>query len=492
MEAKTLSPNLEENLTYFTGRFQNAMDLMVRRVELSGRKAAMIAIDGLVNKETITLSLLEPLLKTEGYPDQPEAMVDFIESQVLSAADLRRERRMDKLLTLLMSGFVLLCVDGSGEGLVSGVQGFAYRSPQEPQNEVMQRGAKDGFTESNQLNMAMIRRRMKSTSLKFEPLEAGSESHTPVVLCYLEGAAAPGVLDKVRRVVAQCPLKTLLGAGYLTGFLERGNVFSGVGLTERPDVVCGKLAEGRVALLVEGTPSAILLPFLFVENFQTLDDYLTRPYYGTFIRWLKYIAFFLSAFLPGAYVAVIVHHPEMLPESLLMKIARAQAQTPFPVMFETLTLYFLYEVLREAGLRAPRSLSATVSIVGGLVLGDTAVAAGLVSAPSLLVVALTAIAGYAVPRLYEPLSLLRLAFLLIGNFLGIWGVMAGLVFLLLDLCGAESFGVPLLSPLSPYRGNLVWRDVFFRAGWRRMSRHNALVRDMPGSQEHGEEGSCGT
>ena len=269
-------------------------------------------------------------------------------------------------------------------------------------------------------------------------------------------------------------------------------MFSGVGLTERPDVVCGKLAEGRVALLVEGTPSAILLPFLFVENFQTLDDYLTRPFYGTFIRWLKYIAFFLSAFLPGAYVAVIVHHPEMLPESLLMKIARAQAQTPFPVMFETLTLYFLYEVLREAGLRAPRSLSATVSIVGGLVLGDTAVAAGLVSAPSLLVVALTAIAGYAVPRLYEPLSLLRLAFLLIGNFLGIWGVMAGLVFLLLDLCGAESFGVPLLSPLSPYRGNLVWRDVFFRAGWRRMSRHNALVRDMPGSQEHGEEGSCGT
>ena len=130
--------------------------------------------------------------------------------------------------------------------------------------------------------------------------------------------------------------------------------------------------------------------------------------------------------------------------------------------------------------------------MGGLVLGDTAVAAGLVSAPSLLVVALTAIAGYAVPRLYEPLSLLRLAFLLIGNFLGIWGVMAGLVFLLLDLCGAESFGVPLLSPLSPYRGNLVWRDVFFRAGWRRMSRHNALVRDMPGSQEHGEEGSCGT
>ena len=247
--------------------------------------------------------------------------------------------------------------------------------------------------------------------------------------------------------------------------------------------VCGKLEEGRVALLVEGTPSVILAPFLFVENFQTLDDYLTRPFYGTFIRWLKYIAFFLSAFLPGAYVAVVVHHPELLPQGLLLEIARAQAQTPLPLMVETLTLYFLYEVLREAGLRAPRSLSATVSIVGGLVLGDTAVAAGLVSAPSLLVVALTAIAGYAVPRLYEPLSLLRLAFLLLGNFLGIWGIMAGLAFLLLDLCGTESFGVPLLAPVSPYNGRLAWRDVFARAGWPRLAKSQALVQNMPGSND---------
>lgn len=484
MARETLSKNLEENKAFFQGRFQNAMDLIVREVELSGRKGALFAIDGLINKETIALCVLEPLLRAQEYPKDPKDMLDHIERQVLSAAELKRENRLPQLLTLLMSGFVLLCVDGCDEGLISGVQGFAYRGPQEPQNEVMQRGAKDGFTESNQLNMAMIRRRMKNPSLKFQAMEVGSQSHTPVVLCYLEGAASEKILGQVRQTLEGCPLKTVLGAGYLTAFLDRGGVFSGVGLSERPDVVCGKLEEGRIALLVEGTPSAILLPFLFVENFQTLDDYLTRPFYGTFIRWLKYLAFFLSAFLPGAYVAVIVHHPELLPESLLLEIAHAQAQTPFPVMFETLTLYFLYEVLREAGLRAPRSLSATVSIVGGLVLGDTAVAAGLVSAPSLLVVALTAIAGYAVPRLYEPLSLLRLAFLLIGNFLGIWGVTAGLVFLLMDLCSAQSFGVPLLSPVSPFKGRLVFRDVFFRASWKRLSRWEAKVQDMPGSRDH--------
>lgn len=347
----------------------------------------------------------------------------------------------------------------------------------------MQRGAKDGFTESNQLNMAMVRRRMKNPALKFEALQVGARSHTPVALAYLEGVASPAIVKQVRQRLQSCPLKTVLGAGYLTAFLERGRVFSGVGQSERPDVVCGKLEEGRVAVLVEGTPSVLLVPFLFVENFQTLDDYLARPFYGTFIRWLKYLAFFLSAFLPGLYVAVVLHHPEMLPESLLLKIAQAQAQTPLPVLPETLLLTFFYEVLREAGLRAPRSLSATVSIVGGLVMGDTAVAAGLVSAPSLLVVALTAVAGYAVPRLYEPLSLLRVGFLALGGLLGVWGAMAGLVALLLDLCGSQSMGVPLLSPVSPYSGRLAWRDVFLRAGWGRLSRGEAPVQDMPGSRD---------
>lgn len=318
---QSLSTSLEENKAYFQGRFAHSMDFITREFTLAGRKAALFAVDGLINKEIIALSVMEPLLKTQDYPPAPQAMLAHIERAVLSAAELKHERDLEKLLTLLMSGFVLLCVDGCDDGLVSGVQGFAYRGPQEPQNEVMQRGAKDGFTESNQLNMAMIRRRMKNPDLKFQPLEVGSQSHTPVVLCYLEGAAAPKLLRQVRQVLEDCPLQTVLGAGYLTGFLDKGRVFSGVGITERPDVVCGKLEEGRVALLVEGTPSVILAPFLFVENFQTLDDYLTRPFYGTFIRWLKYIAFFLSAFLPGAYVAVVVHHPELLPQGLLLEIA---------------------------------------------------------------------------------------------------------------------------------------------------------------------------
>lgn len=481
-----LSQSLTENTQFFQQKFQNAMDFMLRELDLGGVPAALLGLDGLVNKQVITLSILDPLLAAPP-PERPgETALAYIEGQVLATMEQKRVGDTDQALTLLMSGFALLLVEGCREGLAFGVQGFATRGPEEPQNEVMQRGAKDGFTESFLTNIAMIRRRLKTTDLKFEKVEVGAQSHTPLALCYLQGVASPAILAQVKQRLAACDLQTVLGAGYLSGFLDRGRLFRGVGMTERPDVVCGKIEEGRVAILVEGTPSALLVPFLFVENFQTLDDYLARPFYGTFLRWLKYAAFFLSAFLPGLYVAIVTHHPEMLPEALLLKIAESESQTPFPIMAETLLLYFLYEVLREAGLRAPRSLSATVSIVGGLVVGDTAVAAGLVGAPSLLVVALTAIAGYAVPRLYEPLALLRLGFLLAGNFLGVWGVVIGLTVLLMDLCGTSSFGVPLLSPIAPFRGELAARDVLARADWRRLARRRATVQTMPGSREIGE------
>lgn len=481
-----LSQSLTENTRFFQQKFQNAMDFMLRDLDLGGVPAALLGLDGLVNKQVITLSILDPLLAAPP-PEKPgEAALAYIEGQVLSTMEQKRVGDTAQALTLLMSGFALLLVEGCREGLAFGVQGFATRGPEEPQNEVMQRGAKDGFTESFLTNIAMIRRRLKTTDLKFEKVEVGAQSHTPLALCYLQGVASPVILAQVKQRLAACDLQTVLGAGYLSGFLDRGRLFRGVGMTERPDVVCGKIEEGRIAILVEGTPSALLVPFLFVENFQTLDDYLARPFYGTFLRWLKYAAFFLSAFLPGLYVAIVTHHPEMLPEALLLKIAESESQTPFPIMAETLLLYFLYEVLREAGLRAPRSLSATVSIVGGLVVGDTAVAAGLVGAPSLLVVALTAIAGYAVPRLYEPLALLRLGFLLAGNFLGVWGVVIGLTVLLMDLCGTSSFGVPLLSPIAPFRGELAARDVLARADWRRLARRRATVQTMPGSREIGE------
>lgn len=477
-----LSVNLQENQQYFEEKFSNAMDFMLREMDLHGVKASLLALDGLVSKQIITLSILNPLMACTP-PREPKKRLAYIETQVLGSMEQKRENQLNTLLTLLMSGFAVLLVDSCDQAIVFGVQGFETRGPEEPQNEVMQRGAKDGFTESYQNNMAMIRRRMKTTALKFEKAETGSESHTPLAICYLEGVASPEIIEGVRQKLQSCDLETTLGAGYLAGYLETRGLFTGVGQTERPDVVCGKIAEGRIAILVEGTPSVLLVPFLFVENFQTMDDYLTRPYYAAFIRWIKYISFFVSAFLPGLYTAIAAHHPEVLPESLMLKIATEETHTPFPVFLETLLLYFLYEILREAGLRAPKSLGSTVSIVGGLVIGETAVEAGLVSAPSLMAVALTAIAGYAVPRLYEPLSLLRLGFLILGGLFGVWGVTIGVTVLLLDLCASGSFGVPLLSPVSPFSLRLVMRDVAARKPWKQLAKRPAKIQNMPGKAD---------
>lgn len=487
---KTISSRLQDNVRFFEQQFTGAMDFMVRPMQLGTVRAALFGLDGLVSKQNITLSILNPLMGTQ-LPEESERRLTMIEETVLGTMEQKRETQTDTLLTLLMSGFAVLCIDGCAEAIVFGVQGFDTRGPEEPQNEVMQRGAKDGFTESYQNNMAMIRRRMKTTALRMEKAEVGKRSHTPLAICYLHGVADPDMVQRVKSQIKQCTLQTALGAGYLSAFLERRGIFSGVGKTERPDVVCGKLEEGRIAVLMEGTPTALLVPFLFIENFQTLDDYLTRPFYAAFVRWLKYIAFFLSILLPGLYVGIASHNPELLPESVMLKIAEAEEQTPFPVMIETLLLYFLYELLREAGLRVPRSLSAAVGVVGGLVIGDTAVAAGLVSAPSLLVVALTAVAGYTVPRLYEPTAVLRLGFLLCGGFFGVWGVMIAFVLVLMQLCGTETFGVPLFAPVSPLKWRYLVRDVITREGWRKLAHHSVTVQSMPGTQSpQKEESAC--
>lgn len=486
--AETLSPRLSDNLRFFRLAFQNAADFLCREMDLNGTRAALLALDGLADKQALTLGVLRPLLAAP-LPRHSGEKLRIIEETVLATVEQKRESGLDQLLTLLMSGFAVLCVDGCAQALVFGVQGFDLRSPEEPQNEVMQRGANDGFTESFQNNMAMIRRRLKTADLKFEQLSLGTVSRTPAVLCYLQGTVQPALLERLRTKLAAVDLPSVLGAGYLVSYLERGRLFSGVGATERPDVVCGKLLEGRAAILIDGTPSALLVPFLFVEHFQTLDDYLCQPVFAAFVRWIKALAFGLSALLPGFYTAIATHHPELLPESLMLKIAQSEAETPFPVLAETLLLYFLYEVLREAGLRAPRSLGTTVSIVGGLVIGDTAVSAGLVSAPSLLVVALTAIAGYTVPRLYDPLSLLRLGFLLAGGLFGVFGVMCGCALLLFELCGTESFGVPLLAPLAPFSARLALRDVLARRTWRALARRRVTVADMPGAKGEGSHES---
>lgn len=478
------SASLTENVEFFKREFDESADLSVRYIRISDIDAAVITIGGMVDKETLTHSVVTPITQSEVLGGTKKEKYEFIRDNVISASNQVQVSNFQDAFNMIMSGFAIFAMDGCDCMLAVGVQGFPFRSVSEPSTEVIQRGSREGFVEPLMVNMTLIRRRLKSTKLKFEMSRVGTVSKTSVCICYMRDKVSEDILKKVRECIASVDLETVVESGYLMPYLEGDNdfsLFSGVGMTERPDTVCGKISEGRIAVLLDGTPNVLLVPYLFTEYFQHIDDYSRHPYFATFTRWLKYMAFFLSVLLPGLYVAVSTFSPEILPGPIFMKIALAVGRTPFSLMTETIIIHLIYEIMREAGLRIPRPLGHAVSIVGALVIGETAVSSGLIGAPTLMVVALTAISSYVIPNLYEPISILKFVFVIVGGVFGIWGIMIVFTAVLINLCSKNSYGVPFTSPISPFN-MFAMRDVLVRLSWNFLSRKSIKVQDLPGSE----------
>lgn len=474
-----LSNNVDKNISYLQEQFNGSADFTVRYLNINNIRGAVITIEGMCNKEALTLSVINPLLTTE-YPKIEKAeLFNYIERSVLSASEVSKTEIYEQLMFMIMSGFAVLLIDGCSTALVIGVQGFSFRSVSEPESEASERGSREGFVEPLRINMTLLRRRIKNPSLKFETMTLGSISKTDICLCYLTNSVSESILEKLREKLKRIDLDTVLASGYLVSFLEDDNdhsIFSGVGITERPDTASGKINEGRIAILIDGTPSALIIPYLFVENFQTMGDYSYKPYYATFIRWLKYICFFVASMLPGLYTAVGLFNPELFPEQILNKVALSIGSTPFGLITEILLVLFMYEIMREAGLRLPKTLGHAVSIVGALVIGDTAVSAGLIGAPTLMIVALTAISSYVIPNLYPQLCVLRLVYIFVGGFFGIWGIVLVSCTVIVNMCGKSVLGVPYTMPLAPFK-LFGMRDVIIRADWRILRHRRNLIRD---------------
>ena len=486
-ESTLLRASLLENLVYFRREFDGSSDLTIREMDITGTPAAVITMEGMINKQVLAASVLNPVAGADTAELGPQAKFSVLRDQALGTSEQVQFVTFEEAFQFAMSGFALLLLDGCPFGLAIGIQGFSFRGISEPTSEVMQRGSREGFVEPIRINITMIRRRIKNPKLKFEMMKLGSVSQTDVCLCYLRDEVSDEVLQDIRARLRNTNLATVMAAGYVSPYLEEErdlSLFSSVGFSERPDTVCGKISEGRVAVLVDGTPNVLIVPYLFVEYFQNMDDYAIRPFFATFTRWLKYLSFFIATLLPAFYVAFATFHPEILPDALLNKVAIAIATTPFPLMLETLLIHFIYEVMREAGLRLPRPLGHAVSIVGALVIGDPAVSSGLIGGPTLMVVALTAISSYVIPNLYEPVAILRMVFIIVGGTLGVWGIMLLFSVVLVNLCAKKNYGIPYTAPVSPF-SFFGMRDVAVRAGWKTLSRKANDIQDMPGSNlEH--------
>jgi spore germination protein KA len=284
----------------------------------------ILSCEGMINAERLAHAAIEPLTEFLYAKNRSSKEVfNFINSRSAMSPEQKEIFTFEELFRFIMSGFVAILVDGESVGIVMGMQGFNFRSISEPTYEANELGGKEAFVEAVRINMSMVRRRIKSPNLRFEPLNAGFTSKTDICMAYLADRVSNKLIKEVKKKISKVNLDVILDSSYLRPYLENHplSLFSTVGMTERPDVLCGKINEGRVALLVDGSPYALIVPFLFNENFKSFDDYAHRPYFASFVRLLKYFSFYISFLLPGSYVAISTFHPELLPHALLFSVA---------------------------------------------------------------------------------------------------------------------------------------------------------------------------
>ena len=470
---------LQKNVDYFKQQLGDSFDVKYRSYSVDNHNFVFIMIDGMCDSLLITEQIMNPIINANFSKDDGDKLIFSAADRVSASIDKSITNDMDKAIAELISGNLVMFAEGCVSAVLFGVQGFPKRAILEPSTEMQERGSREGFVESFKDNITMLRRRVRNPVFKIQTLEIGTTTKTRVCVCYMSDRVNTKTLENVTERLKNATIDTLLGAGYLQSFLDTKNpsLFSGVGFTERPDVLTAKMAEGKIGIIVDGTPNAMIVPYLFIEHFHSLDDYLKRPYYATFIRVLKMISFLFSVFLPGVYVAVCTFHQEIIPETMIFGITGQESRTPLPIMIEALFIHLVYEIVREAGLRMPKTVGHAISIVGALVIGESAVSAGIVSAPMVIVVGLTAVSSFVVSTLYEPVAVLRFAFIVIGGLSGIYGIMLMFAVVLISAAAINPYGIPFTSPVAPTKIG-AWRDFILRSDWRRMGKKNMLIDKM--------------
>lgn len=481
-EETPMQPSIAANIAYLKEQLGESTDIIYREINMGSQKALIVFVDGLVKPEIVNEYVIESLMsygRRYSNQDMQALGMQEIAERIISVGEISCESDMNELLDACLSGDTLLFLDNVREALVISTKGWDKRPVGQPETESVVRGPREGFTENLRTNTALLRRRIKTPQLTFESLKLGRATHTRVCLAYIKGIAEEKMLREVRRRLSKIDTDAILESGYVEEFIEEApfSIFSTVGTTEKPDVATAKLLEGRAALIIDGTPIVLTVPLLFIEHFQTAEDYYIRPMVASFLRVLRYICYGISILAPALYVSLSTFHQELIPTPLLFTMASAQEGVPFPAVIEAGVMLFAFEILREGGLRLPNPIGQAMSIVGALVMGDAAVSAGLIGAPMVIVVALTAMSGFAVPSLVDTGAILRFIFLILSSLMGGISVVLGLLFLLIYLSSLKSFGHPFLAPLAPHYASDMKDTIMRMPHWLLLTRPRKLARE---------------
>ncbi len=457
LEEKCITGNLQSDLELIREVMGTSPDIKIhefRYGENSEYKGAIIFVDGLVSNEIITDSILKPLKLYRNFnnyqQDSIQQTLDTVKQTIICAGEVTEKHTIGEVVESCLSGDTVFISDGFDKALVISTKGWEKRSINEPQTESVVRGPREGFTENFRTNTALLRRRIKSPKLRLDHLTIGEKTVTNVCVAYIEGVADPGIVETVKARLKSINTDSIIDSGYIEQFIEDHpfSIFPTIGYSEKPDVIAGRILEGRVAIISDGSPFVLTVPMLFVESFQSAEDYYIRPFFASLIRVLRYVAFFLTVTAPAIFIALTTFHQELIPTTLLFTISAAREGTPFPAFLEAFILVMSFEILREAGVRLPRPVGQAISIVGALIMGEAAVAAGLVGAPMVITIALTAVAGFVVPEQMDSAAIMRIILLLLASILGALGIALGLLGILNHIASIKSFGIPYCTSLT--------------------------------------------
>ncbi|PFN83634.1 spore germination protein [Bacillus sp. AFS076308] len=468
-----ISQDLDDNLKNIKKVLGNSSDLIIREFnmgKLSMNKVALLYINGLTDKEILGNFIIERLMgdgnhMESGDSQQPGQLFTYIKENILTIAGVEDVTDWNKILSSLLSGRTILLIDGWDRSIACSAQGGELRAISEPTTEPAVRGPKESFVESLVTNTAMVRHRIKSPNLWVETIKLGKVAQTDVSIMFLKGIVNEKLLTEVKERLGKIEVDEIAGSNTIEEWIN-DNIWTPwptIFTTERPDVVVGNLLEGRVAIFVDGSPFPLILPATWIQFFQTAEDYYMNWYIASFLRLLRLSAFLTTLLGPSLFIAFISFHPELIPTPLLVSLSAQRHGIPFPVFIEALLMEFTFEVLREAGVRMPRPIGQAVSIVGALVLGQAAVAAGIVSSAMVIVVAGTAIASFTMPHasMTDATRLLRFIIMLLAASFGLYGIGLGVIVLVAHTCSVRSFGIPYLTPYAP----LIladWKDTIIR------------------------------
>ncbi|MBU3143168.1 spore germination protein [Clostridium sp. CF012] len=452
----------EKNIEYLKELLIDNSDVVFRTFNVGSWKASIVYIDGMADKLLLDHYVLEPLMLFSKGIDNTEQIKD----DILSVTDMREVKKLSEGINAALSGDTLMFIDELTCAYVIATRFWPVRGVGDPSGETVIRGARDGFTETVRFNTALIRRRIRDTRLRVKPKAIGARSKTDVAIMYIEDIVNKKVLEELQRRVDKINIDAVFDSAYIEQLIEdnRYSPFPQIQSTERPDVVAAALYEGRIAMVVDNSPFVIIVPATLPNLFQSPDDYYQRWMHGSIIRFIRMISIIISLTAPALYVAITSFNPEIIPTKLAYAIAASKEGVPFPAFVEAIIMELFLALLMEAVVRLPRPIGATIGIVGGLVIGQAAVSAGIVSPIMIIIVAITAITTFVTPN-YEVTAAFRLVrFLLIiaSAIIGLYGIVIGLIILLIHLVRMKSFGIPYLAPAVD-TNILDLKDMYIRA-----------------------------